>query len=388
MSYGDIYKATCKTNNKNYIGQAKKFQGKFSDKWGYEKRWKSHIYEALYSKSDHCSLLNNAIRKYGPENFIIELIDEANDQDELDDLETKYIEEYNCLVPNGYNLDTGGKKGYTVSQETKDKQSKSRIGFRKNKAIRKYDEDNDLPKYICSLKYNNENCGYKILNFPIGTVKPEYITKYFYTSKRKNISREDSLNYALLYLEKLKKQYNYVSKNQIEEDDEEDIVKPIPPKKTEKKKNNLPPFIYPIHSNDNRRLLIGYYVEGLDYPKKEFTGKTNRWNLNSARKYILEIDIKNDDKIFEIPPLPDDLPKTRLRKNVNDNKLPKYMFSVKDSKYPNGFKGFSLKINKIKDENDKAFSKTFAHPEQTLQQKYDDCIDELRKQLTTHNITD
>ena len=75
MSHGDIYKATCKVNGKIYIGQANKFQGKLSDKWGYIKRWKSHVYEALHSKSDHCSLLNNAIRKYGPENFIIERID-------------------------------------------------------------------------------------------------------------------------------------------------------------------------------------------------------------------------------------------------------------------------------------------------------------------------
>ena len=384
MSHGDIYKATCKVNGKNYIGQANKFQGKLSDKWGYIKRWKSHVYEALHSKSDHCSLLNNAIRKYGPENFIIERIDEADDQDELDELETKYIEEYNSLVPNGYNLDTGGKKGYKVTNETKNKQSKVRLGMRKNKASRKYPEDNNLPKYIIAVRRNGIKKGFKILNFPIGVDKPEYINKYFNFTDF--INENQCLDYANDYLENLKIKYNFVSKNSVENEDE---VKPVPQKKNEKKKHELPPYIFPMHSKDSRRLLLGYYVEGPDYPFQVFTGKTNRWNLNAAKKYILLIDIKKCDENFEIPPLPDDLPKTRLRKNVNDNKLPKYMFSYKDysNKNTNKIIGFYLKIDKLII-NDKPYSKKFTIPTQTLEQKYDDCIEELRKQLTTHNITD
>jgi hypothetical protein len=89
MSYGEIYKATNKVNGKIYIGQCKKYQGKFDDVWGYEKRWKSHIYEALHSKDDHCSYLNNAIRKYGADNFILERIAEADDLEELDDSQKK-----------------------------------------------------------------------------------------------------------------------------------------------------------------------------------------------------------------------------------------------------------------------------------------------------------
>ena len=95
MSYGDIYKATCIITNKSYIGQAKKHQGKFDNKWGYEKRWNSHIKEALKSKSDHCSYLNNAIRKYGYKNFTLELVDEADTKELLDELE-KHI--FNSLI--------------------------------------------------------------------------------------------------------------------------------------------------------------------------------------------------------------------------------------------------------------------------------------------------
>lgn len=383
MSYGDIYKATCKVSKKSYIGQAKKHQGKFDDNWGYIKRWNSHIYEALNSEKDHCSLLNNAIRKYGAQNFTIERIDESDDQDELDELEIKYIQEYNTLVPNGYNLVKGGKKGNKVSQETKVKQSNVRLGMRKNKASRKYVEDNDLPKYIIAVRRNGDKKGFKILNFPVGIDKPEYLNKYFNFTDYKN--EKDCLDSAIHYLENLKKEYKFICKNDVENENE---VKQVSTKKTEKKQHQLPPYIFPIHSKDNCRLLLGYYVFGPDYPMKEFTDKTNRWNLNTAKKYILQIDIKKCDETFEIPPLPDDLPKTRLRKNKDDNKLPKYIFSVKDRKNKDIIIGFTVLINQIKKDNGKSYSKTFIDPMQTLQKKYDDCIEELRKQLITNNITD
>lgn len=387
MSYGDIYKATNKVNGKMYIGQCQKYQGKFDDIWGYEKRWKSHIYEALHSKDDHCSYLNNAIRKYGADNFILERIDEADDLEELDDLETIYIKKFNTLVPNGYNLDTGGNKGFKLSEESKQKQSKSKMGLRKNKAKRKYPEDNDLPKYIICTRNKGIRNGFKVLNFPIGIDKPEFINKDFKFSKYN--SEEECLNAAKNYLNKLKIDYSHVLKiPSNDDDDNENNNSTPPPKKTERKKKDYPPHIYPIRSNDTRRLLIGYFVEGPEYPKKEFTGKTNKWNFNAAQKYILQIDIMNQDKQFQIPPLPDDLPKTRTRKNINDNKLPKYMFSVKDRKNKNKIIGFTVLIKKITDENNKSFNKTFIDPLKTLQEKYDNCLLELRKQLKEHNITD
>ena len=152
----------------------------------------------------------------------------ADDQDELDELETKYIEEYNSLVPNGYNLDTGGKKGYKVTNETKNKQSKVRLGMRKNKASRKYPEDNNLPKYIIAVRRNGIKKGFKILNFPIGVDKPEYIKYFNFTDF---INENQCLDYANDYLENLKIKYNFVSKNSVENEDE---VKPVP-QKNEKK---------------------------------------------------------------------------------------------------------------------------------------------------------
>lgn len=48
------------------------------------------------------------MRKYGVENFKIEQIDTADNQEELDAKEKYYIEFYNTIAPNGYNLTTGG----------------------------------------------------------------------------------------------------------------------------------------------------------------------------------------------------------------------------------------------------------------------------------------
>lgn len=52
--------------------------------------------------------LHGAIKKYGENSFITEQIDRASNEDELNNKETYWINFYNSLVPNGYNLTTGG----------------------------------------------------------------------------------------------------------------------------------------------------------------------------------------------------------------------------------------------------------------------------------------
>ena len=56
------------------------------------------------------------------------------------------------MVPDGYNLDSGGNKGYIVSEQTKLKYQKLKWALEKNKFRRKYEEDNDLPKNIIALR--------------------------------------------------------------------------------------------------------------------------------------------------------------------------------------------------------------------------------------------
>lgn len=88
MSTG-IYKIENLVNHKSYIGQSIHI----------EKRWDEHC-----RKSSKDSLIHKAIQKYGKENFTFQILEETDDILSLDELETKYILQFNSLVPNGYNI--------------------------------------------------------------------------------------------------------------------------------------------------------------------------------------------------------------------------------------------------------------------------------------------
>ena len=103
---GQIYVIKNKINGKCYIGQALCFTGSNNNKWGTLRRWKSHIREATKTNKDHCVLLNNAIRKYGENNFEVITLVKCYKED-LDEWEIKYVTQYNSVQPNGYNIRFG-----------------------------------------------------------------------------------------------------------------------------------------------------------------------------------------------------------------------------------------------------------------------------------------
>lgn len=105
---GQIYKATCKTSGKSYVGQTRSHtinRMGYRDH-GYLKRWEAHVVEAHNPNATQCIAL------YGAHDFVVELIDtcgiEHDDISDLNYLESYYIEKFNTTVPNGYNLDKGG----------------------------------------------------------------------------------------------------------------------------------------------------------------------------------------------------------------------------------------------------------------------------------------
>lgn len=110
-----IYKITNLINNKVYIGQTRR---------SVEDRWRDHC---TLTKSKHKSLIRLAIAKYGQNSFKIEIIDTCSSLDELNTKESLYIQQYDCLSPNGYNLDSGG-KAYNVHPDSKKKMSLAKIG--------------------------------------------------------------------------------------------------------------------------------------------------------------------------------------------------------------------------------------------------------------------
>lgn len=130
MDTGVIYKITNIQNKKLYIGQAVNYTTD-GRKWGSKRRWKSHIYRAKSNKCE-CRLLENAIRKYGEDSFIIEDIQDCKIT-ELNYYENKYVEEFNSISPNGYNLMEGGGNGRRHHITTRNKMSKTRTGKKHSK---------------------------------------------------------------------------------------------------------------------------------------------------------------------------------------------------------------------------------------------------------------
>lgn len=94
---GIIYVITNKINNKKYIGQTINTLNV---------RWSLHKYDANRGVERP---LYRAIRKYGIENFTIEVI-ESIPRNKLNEKEKYWIKKLNTLTPNGYNLSPGGQE--------------------------------------------------------------------------------------------------------------------------------------------------------------------------------------------------------------------------------------------------------------------------------------
>ena len=98
MSYGVIYLVTNTINGKKYVGQTTK--------------------SLDYRFKGHCNTSNNAplgcaIRKYGKENFTIELLEECETYDTLNLREQYHIQQQKSYVnEGGYNLTFGGEAGF------------------------------------------------------------------------------------------------------------------------------------------------------------------------------------------------------------------------------------------------------------------------------------
>lgn len=113
-----IYMVVNLINNKKYIGQSKNIR----------KRFQSH-HLVDYKNKNNCSYntkFYQALRKYGIDNFEV-IILKLCEEKELDDLEIKYIKEFDTFK-NGYNSTEGGQywSSNIHSEETELKRQKTR----------------------------------------------------------------------------------------------------------------------------------------------------------------------------------------------------------------------------------------------------------------------
>lgn len=98
---GSIYKIVCRPTAQIYIGQTCDKKTRLGKEYNYGPfgRWSDHVSSAKTTNTP----LAKAIRQYGKENFIVEML-ECGLLEQLDELEAKWIQYYNSLVPNGLNV--------------------------------------------------------------------------------------------------------------------------------------------------------------------------------------------------------------------------------------------------------------------------------------------
>ena len=141
-----IYKITNIINGKIYIGQTIYSLGV---------RWSQHC-----AKSSNCPKLSNAIKKYGIENFTIEVIEICNSMEELNKREEYWIKELDSMNK-GYNLCEGGSnsKGYKHTKKSRKKMS----NVRKGKTYKEFygeEQANKLKKQKSKLFSGNKNINF------------------------------------------------------------------------------------------------------------------------------------------------------------------------------------------------------------------------------------
>lgn len=97
--YGFIYLTTNKINGKKYIGQ------RYYDT---KEQWKSYLGSG--------NILKDAIKKYGKDNFTVEILENCETKELLDNREKYWIQKYNAIKDNTfYNIAIGGTGGNVIA---------------------------------------------------------------------------------------------------------------------------------------------------------------------------------------------------------------------------------------------------------------------------------
>ena len=124
-----IYKATNKVNGKCYIGQTRH---------SLEYRKRIHLQKAKQGIDTH---FYQAIRKYGADSFVWDIICTAKDKTTLNELETFYITKYDS-IKNGYNMVDGGDNNVMDIEDVKTKHDKvmqsAKVRAKISDSMRKY----------------------------------------------------------------------------------------------------------------------------------------------------------------------------------------------------------------------------------------------------------
>ncbi|MGE6347870.1 NUMOD3 domain-containing DNA-binding protein [Bacillus mycoides] len=151
-----IYKATNTANNKVYIGLTTS---------KLEQRKRQHKHSAL--TADSMCTFHMAIRKYGWNNLKWEVVDMADEFEELCEKEKYWISHHNSYGNGGYNETKGGDNGFLGrihSEETREKISKANKGKTASEETRK--KMSETRKLITGEKHHlHGRTGEKCFNY-------------------------------------------------------------------------------------------------------------------------------------------------------------------------------------------------------------------------------
>ena len=149
---GYVYKITNIITKKCYIGETIKSNPIL--------RWNEH--KQKIEKGIGCPALQDAVKKYGIENFRFDVLIICFDEDRYK-FEMEYIKKYNSIAPNGYNLTKGGEGGGFHGK----KHSKETIEKIVATSKQKYIDNPELRKQISErqkIVMNNPEIREKIKN--------------------------------------------------------------------------------------------------------------------------------------------------------------------------------------------------------------------------------
>lgn len=121
MANSKTYSLYCISNSEN----DKRYIGATSRK--VDQRFGEHISDALHNRGNGCTSIKKAIIEFGDDCFSVETLLVCNEE-QVDFYEDKFINLYNTLHPNGYNLKTGGRSGCKLLEETKNQIAESNRG--------------------------------------------------------------------------------------------------------------------------------------------------------------------------------------------------------------------------------------------------------------------
>ena len=145
-----VYKITNLLNGKIYIGQTTR---------NIKERWRSHC-----NRKDSKSAITNAIKKYGKENFKLEIVEKVSIKN-IDKRETYWIRKLNTIAPNGYNLESGGNIHKKASKQLKEKLSLAKLG--KKYGPRKAGAGDNISRSLGSKE------------FLVFTIEKKFVGKWF-----------------------------------------------------------------------------------------------------------------------------------------------------------------------------------------------------------------